>query len=46
MLYPAHTNYLYFVANGKGGHNFSSNYQDHLQNVEHYHSWLNLSKKN
>ena len=46
VLYPAHTNYLYFVANGKGGHNFSSNYQDHLQNVEHYHSWLNLSKKN
>ncbi|MHB1686264.1 MAG: endolytic transglycosylase MltG [Ignavibacteriaceae bacterium] len=45
-LYPAHTDYLYFVANGKGGHNFSSNYKDHLQNVDHYKLWLNSLKKN
>jgi len=46
VLNPAHTKYLFFVANGKGGHNFSTNYQDHLQNVEHYKSWLNQSTKN
>lgn len=46
VLYPAKTKYLYFVANGKGGHNFSVNYDGHLKNVENYKAWMNSSKKN
>jgi len=29
VLYPAHTPYLYFVADGKGGHLFSVDYSEH-----------------
>lgn len=35
-LHPDNSNALYFVANGKGGHTFSDNYQAHLQAVEKY----------
>ena len=31
---PTKGNLLYFVANGEGGHNFSSNYKTHLKNIE------------
>ncbi len=44
VLYPAKTNYLYFVANGKGSHNFSSNYNEHLKNVDQYKQWINSQK--
>jgi UPF0755 protein len=27
---------LYFVADGEGGHNFSSNYQKHIENVKKF----------
>ncbi len=30
-LYPAHVNYLYMVADGKGKHVFSTNIRDHLK---------------
>ncbi len=30
VLYPAKTNYLYFVSNGDGTHTFSETYQQHL----------------
>jgi UPF0755 protein len=30
---PAHHQYLYFVANGRGGHTFSVTYNEHLRNV-------------
>ncbi len=30
---PAKSDYLYFVANGKGGHFFSKKYKTHLENV-------------
>ena len=33
VLRPAETNYLYFVADGKGGHLFASSYKMHLRNV-------------
>ncbi len=33
---PAVSNFLFFVADGKGGHNFAVNYRDHLKNVEEY----------
>jgi peptidoglycan lytic transglycosylase G len=35
-LWPAKTDYLFFVANGKGGHWFSSNYTQHLRFVHKY----------
>ncbi|MBI4217571.1 MAG: endolytic transglycosylase MltG, partial [Elusimicrobia bacterium] len=30
-LYPAQTEYLFFVADGKGGHNFFKDYRSHMQ---------------
>lgn len=35
-LYPAHHEYLYFVANGRGGHWFSKTYNEHMKNVRRY----------
>lgn len=35
-LHPAQTHYLYFVANGAGGHFFSSTLAQHNRNVEKY----------
>ncbi len=39
-LYPEDNDYLYFVADGKGGHNFSSTYSQHLKNVYEYRKFL------
>ncbi len=39
-LYPDKNNYLYFVANGNGGHKFSKTYSDHLRNVTQYRKWI------
>lgn len=33
---PANTNFLYFVADGKGGHNFAKNLNEHNSNVKDY----------
>lgn len=35
-LHPAQTHYLYFVANGSGGHFFSSTLEQHNRNVQKY----------
>ncbi len=43
-LYPAKTDYLYFVADGNGGHIFSSNFKQHKKNAEKYRKWLNSLK--
>ncbi len=34
--HPAKTSYLYFVADGKGGHTFNTNLRDHNQSVRSY----------
>jgi len=35
-LYPQEHDYLYFVANGRGGHWFSRTFEEHTQRVRHY----------
>ena len=45
-LYPEDNDYLYFVADGKGGHKFSSTYSQHLKNVNEYRRWLKSQDKN
>lgn len=37
---PLETNYIFFVADGRGGHNFSSNLPDHNSNVQKYKNFL------
>ncbi|MGD1006926.1 MAG: endolytic transglycosylase MltG [Ignavibacteriaceae bacterium] len=44
-LYPNKNNYMYFAADGSGGHSFSSNYQEHLQNADKYRKWLDSKGK-
>ena len=39
-LYPDENKYLYFVADGNGGHKFSRTYSEHLKNVREYRRWL------
>lgn len=40
-LYPENNKYLYFVADGTGGHNFSETFTEHSQNVQRYRQWRN-----
>lgn len=37
-LYPAKTDYLFFVATGYGGHNFSRTYEEHSRYAELYYA--------
>ncbi|MDH7603282.1 MAG: endolytic transglycosylase MltG [Melioribacter sp.] len=39
-LFPEKHNYLFFVANGMGQHNFSSNQFEHQENIARYRKWL------
>jgi UPF0755 protein len=43
-LNPEHHNYLFFVADTKGGHLFASTYEEHQKNAKAYYEWL--EKKN
>lgn len=36
VLYPANTEYLYFVATIEGGNTYSKTYEEHVKNVEQY----------
>jgi len=36
VAYPAHTDYLYFVAKGDGSHAFAKTLQEHEQNIQRY----------
>lgn len=40
VLHPADSNDIYFVADGKGGHVFSDNYEDHQQAVKKYRQFM------
>ena len=44
VLHPESTDALYFVANGSGGHNFSSNYEDHSKLAREYIENRNAAK--
>ncbi len=41
VLEPADTKYLYFVADGRGGHKFSTDYETHLKN---HADWREIKK--
>lgn len=41
VLNPADTNYLYFVADGRGGHRFSNSYSEHQRN---HADWRQIKK--
>lgn len=44
-LAPAPVDYLYFVSDGAGGHQFSSSYEDHQRAVYHYRRALKAGRK-
>jgi UPF0755 protein len=39
VLNPPHTEYIFFVADGKGGHLFAETLQQHNQNVAAYRAY-------
>ncbi|HZW39824.1 MAG TPA: endolytic transglycosylase MltG [Ignavibacteriaceae bacterium] len=39
-IHPEKNNYLFFVADGTGGHKFARNYNEHLKYVREYRQWL------
>jgi len=42
---PDRNNYLFFVADGRGNHKFSSTYSQHIKNVEEYRQWQESQEK-
>lgn len=44
-IYPAEHNYIFFVADGTGGHKFAKTYSEHLNNVRAYREWLKKQNK-
>jgi UPF0755 protein len=43
-LYPEKHQYLYFVADGTGGHLFGRTHREHINNVNKYRKWLKEQK--
>ncbi len=46
VLKPADTNYLFFVADGRGGHRFSKDYETHMKNHNDWRAIKKLKNKN
>lgn len=46
VLKPADTNYLFFVADGQGGHKFSKDYETHMKNHNDWRAIKKLKNKN
>lgn len=46
VLKPADTNYLFFVADGRGGHLFSKDYEEHKKNHNDWREIKKLQNKN
>jgi UPF0755 protein len=44
-VYPEKHHYLYFVADGKGGHKFARTFTEHLKNIQLYRDNLKSSSK-
>jgi UPF0755 protein len=44
-LYPNKNNYMYFVADGKGGHLFSTTFQEHVRKAGKYRKMLDAKRK-
>lgn len=44
VLNPAKTNFLYFVADGQGGHHFSDSYEVHMKNHANWRQIKNMKK--
>ena len=44
-LYPERSNFLYFVADGSGGHRFARTYEEHLRNVRVYRHARAMAKR-
>jgi UPF0755 protein len=38
-VHPEHHNFLYFVADGSGGHAFAADLAAHNENINHWHAW-------
>ena len=46
VLRPADTNYLFFVADGRGGHIFSKSYDEHMKHHADWREIKNARNKN
>jgi len=44
-IFPAKTNYLYFMKNKNNLHDFTCNYSTHMLNIRHATNWNNLKIK-
>jgi UPF0755 protein len=44
-VYPEKHHYLYFVADGRGGHKFAGSFTEHLKNVQLYRDYLKSASK-
>lgn len=46
VLAPADTNYLFFVADGQGGHRFANSYEEHMRNHADWRVIKKIKNKN
>jgi hypothetical protein len=44
-MYPAKSNYLFFMLKPDGTHNFASNYEQHLKNIKTFRLYQKEKKK-